>query len=437
MSPPPHPLGRLKENRRLWDILIRSGVRVGITPHNWLLLETMSRPWWLYRSRGRLAPSAIERRAPAAVTEADVALCARLITAFATATSPDRAEWRTRGLWAWMFDAYHRELADPLERGDASELARVLASMFTRRITRGLTTDFASSRSWLGSRILSIRSLDRLLSLAEAVGAVPVEGPEQRHGGLVFDGDAAELIARIDETLAVRVDCPPVGAPFGITADGHLITFDTPEQIYAAARLDQAIDAHLPGHEEISLRVVEIGAGYGGMCYWFMRMRPATARYTIIDLPIMNVLHGYFLAQTLGSMRVSFFGEPQAQISVLPNSALAEVEAPFAVLANKDSMPEMPYDAMAEYLEWGSENCDGLFYSYNHETGPRFMGHTEGIPETIQRLGGFNRIRRDHSWLRRGYVEEIYMSLAAGGRRPHAGGAERTPAWRTRSRASA
>jgi hypothetical protein len=397
----------------LWQLIVGIGRYVGATPQNMMLLKTMSRPWWLYGSKRRLTLCRVERREPLMVTSADVALCERLIAAFRVATGRDEERWETRGLWALLFDVYQRKLAETLARGDAHELAQLLAAMFQEDFTHGLLlhAHASNSESWLGSRISSLRWLDMLVSLAEALGVIPVEGPEQRRAGVVFNGDLAELLGRIEQALGFELDFPDVGAPFGSMVNGRLITMETPELVYATTRLDRAVRVHLSQIEPDDLAIVEIGGGYGGMCYWYLRARPDLGRYTIVDLPIMNVLQGYFLARALGGLGVSFCGEPHARVHILPNSALAEIPDPVQVLVNKDSMPEMPYDAMIDYLEWGRSNCAGFFYSYNHEVGTKVRGSPAGqVPEAVRKVGGFTQISRDHSWLRRGYAEEIYLS---------------------------
>ena|SRR5271165_6872445 len=73
-------------------------------------------------------------------------------------------------------------------------------------------------------------------------------------------------------------------------------------------------------------------------------------------------------------------------------------------------MPEMPYGTMVDYLQWGRAACDGFLYSYNHEVGVEYRGEAAGhVSGAIDQIGGFARVRRDHSWLRRGYAEEIYV----------------------------
>jgi hypothetical protein len=161
----------------------------------------------------------------------------------------------------------------------------------------------------------------------------------------------------------------------------------------------------------VPARVVEIGGGYGAMAYWFTNCCPDFASYTIVDLPIVSVLQGYFLGRVLGQEQVSLFGEPSpGRIRLVPNLALDEVETPFDALVNKDSLPEMPSDAMCDYLAWGAANCRGLFYSYNQETAADFLGEPQGIVHrAIASLGGFERVRRDRAWVRDGYVEEVYL----------------------------
>ena len=393
--------------------LVRVGTPIGVTRHNWTLIEIMSRPWWLYRSRGRVPLCEIQYRAPKPVTEADVALCRRLLRAFMVATSEGNSKGETHtGIWSWILDKHQRRLAQALESDDAQRLARLLASMFQEEFVWGIAHGglIRESRSWLGARILNLKSLDLLVALAESLGVSPVENPEQGRAGIAFEDGVAALVSQIDRAAGFRVDTPEVGAPFGLAIDGRLIAFETPGQVYTAMRLDRAIGTHLAEQPGTSASIVEIGGGYGGLCYWSLKTRPHTARYTIVDLPIMSVLQGYFLAQALGPAEVSLCGEPPARVTLLPNSALGKVETPFDVLVNQDSMPEMPYDTMVDYLEWGSSHCRGLFYSYNQEAAADFVGREQGIVfKAVGQVGGFKRIRRDPSWRRRGYAVEIYL----------------------------
>jgi len=409
-------LTRLRSLPWLWDALVRFGMSTGITLENGRLLECISRPWWLYRAGGRVPVCEVHRSTPEPVTDQDVSLCERLIAAFVAVVDDQERAPRPRGIWGWIADKHQRQLGEMLERKDAFQLARLLASMFQREFIWGLIGD-ASLRhheNRLGLRIFSLKSLDMLVSLAEATGVACLENPVQGQAGAAFDAGLAGLLSRLDEAVGLRIDFPKVGAPCGLLIAERLITLDTPEQLYAAMRLDQARLEHLASRPESAIRVVEIGGGYGGMCYWYVRLHPAVARYTIVDLPVVNVLQGYFLAQALGAEKISFVGEQPALVRIVPDSLLNDVDTPFDILVNKDSMPEMPSDTVATYLAWGGVSCDGLFYSYNQEARAGFPpgGDAQGVvPHAVARAGAFRRMRRDHSWLRRGYAEEVYLPV--------------------------
>ena len=271
------------------------------------------------------------------------------------------------------------------------------------------------SESPLGARILLLKVFDSLVALAEAFGVVAAENPEQGYVGS-FDPRREralpDLVVELERATGGSLAFPPIGAAYGLAVEGRLITAETPDQVYTAVRLGEAIGLHLSDRGERGLRMVEIGGGYGGGCYWLLSRQPEVVHYTIVDLATVNVLQGYFLAQALGADAVSFFGEPQARVAILPNHALAEVETPYDVLFNKDSMPEMPYETMVSYLEWARANCEGFFYSNNHEARAPFLEYSQGrVPDAIAQVGGFRRLSREQSWVRPGYVEEIYRRV--------------------------
>jgi hypothetical protein len=373
-------------------------------------LEIFDRPWWFYRAHGALPSVDFQFRAPGRVTDVDIALCSRLIDAYSLAIkdAPEQS-----GMWSHeIFRNRQRDLVAALVHRDAQTLAQQLAAMFRSDAVQGMATGSvgASTVARLGSRVSRLNTLSKLVALAESQGAAPAECPEQGAVGLAFGDGLEALIARIEAALEVPLDFPDVGAAYGIRMAGRLIAPDTPDQLYAAARLRHAIEDHC-ADRETSLTVVEIGGGYGGMAYWLVRM--IDARYVIVDLPVVNVLQGYFLAKALGEREVSFCGEPPGRLSILPTQALGDVQLPFDVLANKDSMPEIPKAALIDYLAWARDGCTGIFYSYNQEARAPYAGVPQNVvPKVLAEVGGFDLVRRDTSWLRRGYVEEIYRPRA-------------------------
>jgi hypothetical protein len=300
---------------------------------------------------------------------------------------------------------------EALDRRDPVLLANRLASMFRSEFVRGMTQDaieLMNQAKW-SRRLSCVHTLDRLVSLAESLGCARTENPEQPGVAIALTDGVEKLVLDTEAALGASLDFPNVGAAFGLEIAGRLITANSPDQMYGASRLRHAIHEHLPDRKG-PLSVVEIGGGYGAIAYWSLQLMDA--RYTIVDLPLTNVVHGYFLAQALGAGEVSYYGEPAAWVVVLPTHALDNIEAPFDVLVNKDSMPEIPEPAVLEYLEWARANCNGIFFSYNQEGGVPFEGTQQNVVhQMLDRVGGFARIRRDPSWVRGGYVEEIFRPV--------------------------
>jgi hypothetical protein len=376
------------------------------------LLEIFDRPPWLYRLRGAVPTGEQRFRPPRPVTDADLALCRRLIDAhhLAQAEAPPPA-----GMWSHsVFDERQRVLKDALRRGHPEVLADLLGSMFRSDFVLGMAAGSMGRERLPGpvARLAWLSTMSKVVALAEAIGATRAENPEQGTVGSALRAGVDDLVARMEEQLGISLDFPDVGAAYGVVVGGRLMTSETPDQIYAAARLRDVIRAYVPP-ADAPPRIVEIGGGYGGMAYWLLRM--VDARYVIVDLPVVGVIQGYFLSQALGHDDVALHGEPPAQVTIVPDHAVASVQVPFDVLANKDSLPEIPAAAAAGYLRWAASACSGVFYSNNQESAAVFEGTPQNVVcELVAQAGGFSRVRRDTSALRRGYVEEVFVPRPGG-----------------------
>jgi hypothetical protein len=418
------------------NVISRIGHKIGLTPFNVHLLRGLKRPEWLYRNRKSIPFQSLYFSPVAAPTPEDVALCERLIKAYRRATDTELSKsGAVSEIWTTMLTRYGK-LQKALEEGRAENLAQTLSSMFREAFLFGISTadTYPGSQTRLGRRIWSQRCLEDLVSLAEYVGAVRTECLEQGEIGWAFKDGAEALIAKIERAIGTPVNFPLIGAPYGIKIGDALVTFETPEHIYVATRINEAINAYVAethnnngGGVAVSPHIVEIGAGFGGTAHWLLKIRRDVASYTIIDLPLINVLQGYFLARAFGAERVSLYGEDCVGnnkggdandaaavaarfINVRPDHSLETVgTAGVDVLINENSMPEMPQHVVESYLAWAKQRVGGIFYSYNHEAYSPFDNVPQVlVPEVLERVGGFKRLSRNYSWVRRGYVEEIY-----------------------------
>ena len=131
-------LGAPGERSRLALALAAAGARTGVTPHNWRMLKSIRRPRWLYAARGRIPKPPAAARPPNQVTDADVALCRRLIAAYEAALGGRPSGSQASGMWSWIYETRQRPLAAILEQRDAPALALELASMFRKTFVVGI-----------------------------------------------------------------------------------------------------------------------------------------------------------------------------------------------------------------------------------------------------------------------------------------------------------
>jgi len=68
---------------------------------------------------------------------------------------------------------------------------------------------------------------------------------------------------------------------------------------------------------------------------------------------------------------------------------------------------------------WRVKSTDGLVslaeaYSCNQESTRSVLGDEQGmVPRLVEQTGGYARLQRDQSWVRPGYVEEVYVPVDA------------------------
>ena len=258
--------------------------------------------------------------------------------------------------------------------------------------------------------------LDKLVSLAEAVGAIPLENPEAWSASSDLRRDPGELVECIERRLGLKL-APP-------DSDGGLFKLITPHGLFADRDLWGIFSAHLLQgalSNRVAPCVCEIGGGAGRVAYWSHRM--GITAYTLIDLPHASAIQGYYLLKNLPPKRVVLYGEPgwesaTDRVRILPVQVAATTDGHrYDLVFNQDSFPEMHPGTVDDYLAWARRVCgDGLLMSVNHESKAPYGRFLElrpklahiSVPEATERIGGFERLQRHPYWLRRGYVAELY-----------------------------
>ena len=247
---------------------------------------------------------------------------------------------------------------------------------------------------------------DKFISLAEAVGVLPVENPEQGDWGRSGLVDGAVLWAEIETRLGVAATFPAAyGDLFVLDIGGRSVNERDLNAMYTAYRVKQALRGTTPG------AVCEIGGGAGRTAYWMHQL--AVAPLVIVDLPYVTLIQAWYLVLALGAERIRLWGEEPGdsqQITIYPSIALNQVvEADFALVLNQDSFPEMSEPAVVGYLEWMVDRRSQLLLSMNHESQPGYSAAARhlNVSRMLHDRGGMELLSRSPYWLRRGYTEEL------------------------------
>jgi hypothetical protein len=256
--------------------------------------------------------------------------------------------------------------------------------------------------------------LDRLVGLAEAIGALSIPNPEdsadRRDRSLEVDPD--QVFAAVENAIGQRLSFPDICAIFGGEIRGRAFPFISFTHLLVALHV-----------RSLALRadptVFEIGGGFGGLAYFACQLMGCD--YTIFDLAWANAVQAYFLHRALPGRRLVLCGEPAGPgggIALMPAWLLFQQPAGthVDVVVNQDSMPEMPQLTACRYLEVMRAILRGPFLSVNQEPPPHSSQTWDrtSVAQLVGRVGGYERFSRSPFFLRMGYVQEVYYSVQAG-----------------------
>jgi hypothetical protein len=292
-----------------------------------------------------------------------------------------------------------------LERGDATEIDRLINDLFGSPLTHGFAQGHIVThglRNSLGSRMhVGATTLDRFYRLAEAVGALRVCSAE--HGQVTIKiSDIDGIMGRIED--AVGADLPSTrqcGSLFGLRIRGAIYSERHFDAIYAAWRARQ-LARETP---ESNYSLLEIGGGAGFLAFYARKL--GFHRVAIIDLPHPLLSQYMVLVSELGPDHVSFGNAIANGVGLL--TAGTKVAASFegwSIVVNVDSLPEMLPTAARSYL--ACINAGQVLLSINQESAVDNGAYPQNVVAELARAVSLVRRSRFPAWLRTGYVEEVY-----------------------------
>ena len=250
---------------------------------------------------------------------------------------------------------------------------------------------------------------DKLVCLAEALGTLPVENPEQGDAGnwgRNIKLSAQEIADGIAAKLGIAIT-PPAGVipVAGLRLATGNLHYRYLNALYTAARI-RDLTAETDQH------VAEYGAGVGFVAYYLYLM--SRKNVTLFDLPLINVISGFFLSRALGDDAVSMEGEAMREgtIRIRANwNCMSEPRGRFQLTVNQDSFPEISGEIFKHYVKAIGHSTCGYFLSLNHEVEHNGGGGFKhlNVSKLLALEPTFRRVSRHPYWLRRGYVEELYQ----------------------------
>jgi hypothetical protein len=325
--------------------------------------------------------------------EKDIYYAERLLRAYHKAIR----DYRLPGYDLWTINSRNQaNFLALLKESDPVKLAQYLCNMNREDATIGTVQgNYEYNRIIVDSsyrKFLALMAKDKFISLAEAIGALPIENPEQGHYGENIHENLEILFDKICSAIGYDITPPPI--------DGGLLKIKVGNALFNERDCNAIYTANII---KSAKKVFEIGGGAGRVCFWSKKF--GVKEYTILDLPHINVVQGFYLLKSSPDM-VSLFGETEKEVRIIPCHLLPGEK--FDLVLNQDSFPEIGKETVIAYLTW-IRNHTIEFLSINHESKPPFPnGEHNNVYELVNQVGGFRRLDRVPYWLRKGYVMEKY-----------------------------
>jgi len=305
------------------------------------------------------------------------------------------------GIWS-HFSGHFKAFEQALESGKVDLVSEALLKVCTTPLVSGFASYHqyeAILRDPRARMFESYLTVDRMLSLAEAVGAAAPQCPFQILKSY-HDLDIGALITNVKKRIPFDIDPPKAGGgTFGIRTVDGVISISDILAMYVADR----IHGILQRREDKS--VCEIGGGTGTLAYYLTKT--CASKISVGDLPIVSIIQGYYLMKGAGIDNVRLSGEPHSdrRVHVMPYWELSSLPSKsVSLFVNVDSMPEIDLDIAQSYINT-IKRVGQLFLSVNQEA--EYAGQSV-VRNLVENAGGYQKIHRFPYWMIAGYCEELF-----------------------------
>jgi hypothetical protein len=304
--------------------------------------------------------------------------------------------YEASGQWRDIFDAYQADGVKLIRDGEKNKLIKMLADPLSNNLQYGFDNLACVLQSKFRLETINEAAIaaDHFLALGEYTLVTKYFSSEFLVSPIKQKVDIGEIICKIVHTsFKAPVIFPnPYINEFGLNTEFGVASIRVAAAIYQALRL-----------RDFGLKVCEIGPGLGRTAYFSKLL--GIEHYTLVDLPIPSLCQAYFLGCSLPDENFTFNHESPNMSGGFrfrqPEKFMQESDH-YDVILNVDSLTEMGIDVARAYLRnfVGKTNW---FLSINHE------GNKFSVREIAAEIPEYKLFSRNRSWIRQGYVEEIYQ----------------------------
>lgn len=300
--------------------------------------------------------------------------------------------------WGEINGAYHSDVMTHIKNKDYVAIDKMLANPLTNNLMYGFDNLSKSLQSLFRLETTSEGTVaaDHFVALAEYVGVIKYISPES----LVHPKKRIiNLKPVVDKTIEQVFQRPDFSLPNpfkgekGISTAFGVASLRVPSAIYQALKISRYGD-----------NICEIGPGLGRTAYFAALL--GVKKYTLVDIPVSSLVQGYFLLASQSNYKLIFNGEKELDhgFHFKTPSAFLGAEERYNLVLNVDSLTEIGVDAARGYLKEITNRAE-YFLSINHEENEFCMR------ELAAEFPNLKLVERSRSWIRLGYVEELYKII--------------------------
>ena len=304
--------------------------------------------------------------------------------------------YESSGQWKEICSSYQADALRLIRDGDKSKLQQMLANPLSNNLQYGFDNlaSVLKSKFRIETSKEAETAADHFVALGEYTLASKYFSPEAMVSPLKKKIFITNIIKKIvDLKFEGKVIFPnPYINEAGLGTEFGVASIRVPAAIYQALRA-----------RDFGSKICEIGPGLGRTAYFSKLL--GVKKYTLVDLPIPSLCQAYFLGSSLPNESFTFnhhsLNELGGFIFRQPDTFMQEYDQ-YDLILNVDSLTEMGIDVARAYLKnfVGKTNW---FLSINHE------GNEFSVREIAAELPEYKLISRNRSWIRQGYVEELFQ----------------------------